>query len=181
MGATSLDRALATRRSIRTFSGAPSVAQTSQLLWAAQGVSDETRGLRTAPSAGGLHPLELYLARADGVFRYLPGRHALVKTNGADRRGAIAKASLDQEVVRTAPALVVMVGRPSILRPKYGDRAERFLFLEAGHAAQNFLLEATALELAATPVGAFDDEALRNAIDAGKDVTPLYVLPFGRR
>ncbi|MGZ3451806.1 MAG: SagB/ThcOx family dehydrogenase [Polyangiales bacterium] len=180
-GSVSLEQAIAKRRSIRTFASAPSLAQIGQLLWAAQGITDETNGLRTAPSAGALYPLELYLAKSDGVFRYVPERHALARVSVDDRRGAIAKAAYDQGVVREAPAIVIVVGSPSRLRAKYAARAERFVYLEAGHAAQNLLLEAQALGLAATPVGAFDDDALHTAVGARSDAIPLYLIPFGTR
>lgn len=180
-GAMTLEQAIAARRSERAFGGAESAQQLSQLLWAAQGVTDKATGKRAAPSAGALYALDVYVARADGLYRYRPGAHVLDKVASADRRAAIAKASLDQEPVRTAPTLLVMFGVPSRLRGKYGDRSERYVYLEAGHAAQNVLLQAHALGLAAVPVGAFDDDALRQAIGAEAGAVPVYVIPIGRR
>lgn len=177
----SLESTLSRRRSIRSFAeGAPEQAQIGQLLWAAQGVSDQETGHRTAPSAGALFPLTVYVARADGVFRYLPEQHALERVAQTDARPAIAKAALDQEVVRDAPVVFALAAAIGRTRAKYGDRAERYAAMEAGHAAQNLLLQATALGLGATPVGAFRDDALRAALRLPSEETPLYLVPVGR-
>lgn len=180
-GSVALEQAIASRRSHRTFAGDVSDAQLSQLLWAAQGITDKATGKRAIPSAGALYPLDVFVARADGVFRYRPEQHSIERIASGDRRPAIAKASLDQDPVRTAPTIIVLVGTAARLKPKYGDRSDRYMFIEAGHAAQNVLLEAQALGLASVPVGAFDDETLRVAVGAPPGTLPLYVLPVGRR
>jgi SagB-type dehydrogenase family enzyme len=180
-GSVSLEQALASRRSIREFAKAPlSPAEIGQLLWATQGVTDTVRGLRVAPSAGALYPLELYVAKEDGLFRYVSQRHALIRVQSGDSRPAIAKAAHGQAVVREAPVLIVITAVVDRTKAKYGSRAERYATLEAGHAAQGLLLEATALKLGATVVGAFDDDALRAVVAAGKGELPLYVVAIGR-
>lgn len=180
-GSMSLEQALASRRSVREFAKTPlSVAELGQLLWATQGVTDTARGLRVAPSAGALYPLELYVAKEDGLFRYVPHRHGLIRVQSGDNRAAIATAAHEQAVVRGAPVLFVITAVVDRTRAKYGSRAERYVTLEAGHAAQGLLLEATALKLGATVVGAFDDNALRAVIAAGKGELPLYVMAIGR-
>jgi SagB-type dehydrogenase family enzyme len=180
-GSMALEQALASRRSIREFAKAPlSAAEIGQLLWATQGVTDTVRGFRVAPSAGALYPLELYVANEDGLFRYVPQRHALIKVQSGDSRPAIATAAHGQAVVREAPVLVVITAVVGRTRAKYGSRAERYVTLEAGHAAQGLLLEGTALKLGATVVGAFDDNALRAVVGANKGELPLYVVAVGR-
>ncbi len=176
-GGPSLSTVLATRRSQRTFAArALSAEELGLLLWAAQGVVD---GHRTAPSAGALYPLTVHVVDASGTWRYLPDGHALVREARGDRRADVAAASFGQAAVRTAPVVLVITAALAITARKYGTRAERFATLEAGHVAQNLLLQATALGLAAVPVGAFDDEQLRHALDLGHGVTPLYVIPIG--
>jgi len=176
-GGPALADVLATRRSQRVFASRElSDAELGQLLWAAQGVID---GHRTAPSAGALYPLAVRVVDARGVWRYLPADHALVRESAGDRRGRIVSASHGQDAVRSAPAVLVISAELAITAKKYGARAERFATLEAGHAAQNVLLEATALGLAAVPIGAFDDDALRRALDLSAAETPLYVIPIG--
>ncbi|HEX8795157.1 MAG TPA: SagB/ThcOx family dehydrogenase [Polyangiaceae bacterium] len=179
-GPVSLEEAIARRRSIRQFSSrVPDDEQIGQLLWAAQGVTDPARGLRAAPSAGALYPLDLYVARSDGVYQYEPQGHVLRRVADRDEREALGQATLSQEVVLQAPVVIAVVGVVSRTATKYGARAGRFVDLEAGHATENLLLEATALGLAAVPIGAFDDGGVRAALGVPSNVTPLYVVPVG--
>ena len=178
-GGRSLDEALAQRRSARDF--APrglTQGQLGQLLWAAQGVTDP-EGRRTAPSAGGLYPLEVYAATVDGLFHYLPAEHALRPLLQADVRAQLQAAAFDQAAVGDAPLVIVLTGMIARTEVKYGERAARYVDLEAGHAAQNVLLEATALDLVALPVGSFDDQRVRAVLRAPVSETPLYLLPVG--
>ena len=101
----SLERALGDRRSVRDYGDQPlTTADLGQLLWAAQGITHE-RGFRTAPSAGALYPLEVYLATAEGVFHYDPGHHQLILVKQGDARPALYQAALSQEPVVRAPAV----------------------------------------------------------------------------
>ena len=177
-----LDEAIAQRRSVRTFTGTPpSNDAIGRLCWAAQGITDTTTGHRAAPSAGALYPLELYVVGRAGVFHYEPRLNALPRTTSEDRRDALARASLGQDAVRQASVSFVITAVVARTRAKYGDRAERYAYLEAGHAAQNLLLEATSLHLGAVPIGAFDDDAVRRVLGASMEETPLYVIPVGSR
>lgn len=180
-GGVALDDALARRRSRRALGGAALTdAELGQLLWAAQGVTDREQGLRAAPSAGALYPLVVYVVTGAGVQRYEPATHGLRFVARVDRRDALSKAAHGQAVVGGAPASLVVVGIVARTRAKYGARAERFVTLEAGHAVQNVLLEATALGLGAVPIGAFDDDAVRAVVEESADALPLYVVPLGR-
>jgi len=176
---TTLESALRTRRSIRSFTDR-SVPQDviARLLWAAQGQTASWGG-RTAPSAGALYPIELLVATPDGLRRYLPSHGATQDVATDDRRLGIAIATGSQAAPTHAPVLFVITGIVDRTAEKYGSRAERYVHLEAGHVCQNLLLEATALGLGAVPIGAFDDDLLRDAIDAGDDESPLYVVPVG--
>jgi len=178
-GTTSLEETLARRRSVRSFSPRQLTAgEVGQLLWAAQGTTDE-QGHRTAPSAGASYPLELYALTAAGVFRYLPADHALRLVRAADARPELGAAALGQESVASAPLVLVITGVVARTAARYGSRAERYVWLEAGHAAQNVLLQAVALGLGAVPVGAFDDGRVREILGAPADEAPLYVIPVG--
>jgi len=175
----SLEEAIAARRSVRDLLDRPlSDAQVGQLLWSAQGITG-SRGRRAAPSAGATYPLELYVATADGVARYEVDDHALSDHLADDRRPALAAAALDQEWIADAGAVIVLTGVVERTADRYGARAERFVLLEAGHAAQNVLLQATALGLAGVPVGAFDDADVRRVLALPPDHEPLYLLPVG--
>ena len=179
-GETSLEEALARRRSVREFNTQPLTAEElGQLLWAAQGITHE-RGFRTAPSAGALYPLEMYLATTDGVFHYQPHDHQLLVTSPEDTREKLYQAALNQEPVRQAPAVFIVAAVYERTAAKYGaERSPRYVHLEAGHAAQNLLLEAAALGLGAVPIGAFHDEEIQKALGLPADHQPLYLIPVG--
>ncbi|MBI1737811.1 MAG: SagB/ThcOx family dehydrogenase [Acidobacteria bacterium] len=179
-GRIALEEALARRRSVREFAAKPlTEIELGQLLWAAQGVT-HPEGYRTAPSAGALYALEVYVATAQGVFRYDPRRHALLRHSGSDLRPALYRAALEQESVRDAPAVFVIAAVYERIAQKYGaQRAPRYVHMEAGHAAQNLLLETVALDLGAVPVGAFDDARVHAALSLPADHRPVYLIPVG--
>lgn len=178
-GGASLTDALAHRRSVREFQPVPlDLAGMSQLLWATQGVTSSA-GQRTAPSAGGLYPLELYLVTDRGRYRYDPDDHQLEVLSEDDVRGELCGAALSQEAVQQAPAIFVLAAVYSRTEERYGDRAERYVKLEAGHAAQSLLLQAVSLGLGAVPIGAFHDEEVREVLSLPRDHEPLYLIPVG--
>ena len=178
-GEMSLEETLAKRRSIRQYQAQDlTLEQLGQLAWAAQGITNE-RGFRTAPSAGATYPLELYLLTKDGVFRYLPAGHKLQQFSDQNLRRELAAAALEQEWVRFAPLDIVITAVYERTRRRYRDRAERYVILEAGHAAENILLQAVALGLASVPVGAFSDEDVSKLLGLSPEEAPLYIIPVG--
>lgn len=180
VGTVSLEEVLAARRSVREYSSAElSPAELGQLLWAAQGITEVAGRGRTAPSAGGTYPLEVYAVTRGGLFRYVPEEHALEVLGAEDLRPALAAAAGGQEWVAEAALVVVVVGVAERTAARYGERAERYVALEAGHAAQNLLLQAVALGLGAVPVGAFADDAVRQVVGIAEDWAPLYLIPVG--
>jgi len=183
----SIEQSLLNRRSIRSYTGEPlTLQEVSQLLWASQGITDP-RGLRTAPSAGALYPLELYLVAGDvedltsGVYRYEPDGHQLVKTMDGDRRAGLASAALRQGCVKEGAVAFVFTGVYERTTGKYGDRGIRYVHMEVGHAAQNLCLQATAMGLGAVTVGAFHDEQVTKLLNLPGDEQPLYIIPIGRK
>lgn len=174
-----LDGALDRRRSIRSFTDESLDEEAiAHLLWAAQGVTASWGG-RTAPSAGALYPIEISVATGEGLRRYVPDEGRTVLLTSEDRRPRIADATGGQDAALHAPALFVISGIVARTAEKYGERAERYVQMEAGHVCQNMLLEATGLGLAAVPVGAFSDDDLRIALGVGDEELPLYVVPVG--
>jgi SagB-type dehydrogenase family enzyme len=180
-GSKSLEETLAHRRSARSFSGQPiPVEVVGQLLWAGQGVTDDG-GRRTAPSAGALFGLETYVACAEYLAHYRVGPHALGVLRREDVRGALARAAWGQSFLRRAPLVIVLTGVPGRIAGKYGEeRGARYLAMEAGHAAQNILLQAEALGHAGVPVGAFEDAAVDAVLGLDPGEHTLYLLPIGR-
>jgi SagB-type dehydrogenase family enzyme len=178
-GALSVEEALARRRSVRTYTGDPlSMAELSQLLWACQGTTHQA-GLRTAPSAGALYPLETYVARADGVYRYLSQGHRLQVIGRADVRSALSDAAVGQEPVAQAPAVFVIAAVYQRTAQKYGERATLYIYLEAGHAAQNLLLQAVSLGLGGVPIGAMYEDRVQKALSLPDDHQPVYIIAIG--
>jgi SagB-type dehydrogenase family enzyme len=185
-GEVSVERALALRRSVRAFAPEPlPVSAVSQLLWAAQGLTDPA-GLRAAPSAGALYPLEVHLVVGavsglrPGVYRYQPRRHRLVLGPEGDSRAAVAEAALGQDWMAGAPAIVLLAAVYQRTARKYGERAVRYVHMEVGHAAQNLYLQAGALGLGTTMVGAFRDDELARVLALPREAAPLALLPVGR-
>lgn len=185
-GAVSVETALARRRSVRSFAGRPLTRdQLGQILWASQGITGHRWPMRTAPSAGALYPLEVYVIAGrvegleDGVYRYRPRAHDLVTVQSGDYREALARAAFGQGWMATAPLTLVIAGVVARTAAKYGRRAERYVFMEAGHAAQNIYLQAQADGLGTTAVGAFQDEAVQSLLGLSDDETPLYLMPLG--
>jgi SagB-type dehydrogenase family enzyme len=180
-GEVSLEQALAERRSRREFCRTDLPAEIlSQLLWSAQGTTHGD-GYRTAPSAGALFPLELYAAVGAGLYRYVPSLHACELVGKSDFRPTLWKYGLHQECLREASCVFVICAVFERLRRKYGERAERYSYLEAGHVAQNLLLQAAALGLGGVPVGAFDEEDTRVALELPAEETPVYLVAIGVR
>jgi SagB-type dehydrogenase family enzyme len=184
-GSISLDSTLWARRSTREFSDRTiSLADASQLLWAAQGVN-RPDGHRTAPSAGATYPLELYLlaARVDGLepgmYRYRPATHDLVTTGVTVRLVDLPGVAVRQEWVTGAAALVVFAAAYERTSGRYASRAERYVPMEVGHAAQNLYLEAAALGLGTTFIGAFTDSALARVLALPAEQRPLGLMPVG--
>ncbi len=182
----SLERALAERRTVREFAAvALRLADVAQLAWAAQGVI-APGGRRTTPSAGALYPLEVYVVAANvqdlapGVYRYQPSLHRLAAVAEGDRRGALAEAAWGQRWMERAPAILVIAAVERRTTGKYGQRGVRYAHMEAGHAAQNALLQARALDLDAGLVGAFTDADVQAALGLPRDARPLYLIPVGR-
>ena len=178
-GDKSLENVILGRRSNRNLSRDITDEEISQILWAAQGITSK-EGLRTVPSAGALYPLEIYLLSSKGVFRYLPSGHEIEAVRERDARRDVANAALQQRFISKAPLVVVISAVFERVTRVYGKRGRRYVHVEVGHAAQNILLQATALELKTTPVGAFDDKSVREAIDSPLDHAPLYIIAIGR-
>jgi len=171
---------LARRRSVRDFTSRElSAGEIGQLLWAAQAVTDRAAGLRAAPSAGALYPLELDVITPSGMFRFQPAGHVIVRRTAQDVRANLARAALGQECLAAAPCVIAISAVTARTTRKYGNRGIRYVHIEAGHAAQNILLAASALGLGSVPVGAFDDAAVTRVLQLAREETPIYLVPVG--
>jgi SagB-type dehydrogenase family enzyme len=186
-GDMSVEKAIFNRRSVREFSDQPlTLAQLSQLMWAAQGITGSGY-LRSAPSAGALYPLEVYIAVGKvtglepGIYKYKLNKHELTRVASGDRRADLAAAALGQSAVREAPVVMIFTVVYERTAAKYGPRAMRYVHVEVGHAAQNVSLQATALGLGSVPIGAFDDNRVKELLGNPPREEPLYIYPIGHK
>ncbi|MGC8633631.1 MAG: SagB/ThcOx family dehydrogenase [Candidatus Limnocylindrales bacterium] len=176
----SLGACLRGRRSRRDLCRKPlSEEELRALCWAGQGITGPG-GLRTAPSAGGIHPLELYVVTPTGVLHYEAETDRFARVLRGDRRPELCTAAESQDAVGLAGATVVLVAVEGRMDRRYGARSRRYELVEAGHVGQNILLAATAFHLCASPVGALDDLAVRDVLELPPDHTPLYLITLGR-
>jgi len=181
-GVMSAAEAIFRRRSHREFAPARlSIRQVSQLCWAAQGITEAAEGLRTAPSAGALFPITVFVIDPNGLYRYEPRSHRLDRVLAGDIRAELRAAALDQECVGSAPLCLVIAIDIARSAVKYGRRAERYCLLEAGHVAQNVLLQATAIGLVGVPIGAFDNQKVSALVKLPQELDPVYLMPIGSR
>lgn len=185
-GKMSLEFALFKRRSVRSFQNHHlSLASVSQLLWAAQGITN-SMGLRTAPSAGALYPLEVYVFAGNvegvsaGLYRYNNRGHQLDRLEQRDRRDDLCGAALGQPPVRQAPAAFMITGVGRRITTKYGNRGIRYMLMEAGHVAQNICLQAVALDLGSVVIGAFSDREAADILKLDPEESPLYIIAVGK-
>jgi len=188
--AADLWAALAQRRSVRQFGGEPlSLEELTSLLWAGAGVSAVQAGyaLRTAPSAGALYPVETYVIahRVDGLepgaYHYAVPDRALERLRTGDLRLPAARAALDQDIAHDADAVFLWsaVWRRSTW--KYGQRAYRYVPLDAGHIAENVALAAVGLGLGTCQIAAFYDDEANELLDLdGEDESVIYMTVVGR-
>ena len=187
-GEMSLEETIARRRSVRDYKEEPlSLSQLSQVLWAAQGLTDD-RGLRATPSAGATYPLDVFIfigrdgveGLEPGIYHYDVVKHSLNLHKAGDQRRELAIAARDQEFIARAPVDIVICATYQRTCMHYGRRGERYVHTEVGHAGENVSLQAVALGLATVMVGAFDDEQVSAAMDLAKEVKPLYIIPLGK-
>jgi SagB-type dehydrogenase family enzyme len=176
----SLEESILKRRSKRSYAAKElSLAQIGQLLWAAQGITDERRGFRAAPSAGALYPLAIYLVKKDGFYHYDIKGHRLELIKPEDLRPALTKAAWGQGFISQAPVSIVICAVYSRITSRYGMRGNRYVDIEVGHAAQNVHLQAVALGLGSVPVGAYSDEEVSRILELPREEIPLYIIPVG--
>lgn len=181
----SLERAINERRSVRSYTAEKiSLAEISQLLWASQGLTSETK--RAAPSAGALYPMEIYAVGAfgdyeAGIYHYQPQSHSLARLKSGDFRPVLSEIGLSQRWIEKAPLNLVVTGVVSRTAAKYGERAGQYVALEAGHVGQNIYLQAEALGLGTVAVGAFDDEQMAELFSFEESQKAYYIFPVGHK
>ncbi len=189
-GNISVEEAIQNRRSARRYSNEPlSINNVSQILWAAQGITNNQSSLRAAPSAGQVYPLEIYLvAGSDGVsgleegfYHYVPSNNTLEKLINGDLRADLSSIADDQPWVKQAPVNILITGNYQKMIDKYTDKelCTRFVDLEAGHVGENIYLQSETLGLVTVSLGSFNETQLKQLLQLPGNETPIYIFPVG--
>lgn len=184
-----LDKTLRERKSVREFQAkAISLGQLGYLLWASTGIQRTEQGyeFRTAPSAGALYPIETYVVANEirgleaGVYHYDIRNHELEQIRKGDLRRQIASAALGQTMCATASAVFVWTAIFARSTWKYSQRAYRYIYLDAGHIAENLALAAVSLELGTCQIGALFDDEVNKLLDVdGSEESVVYLSVVG--
>jgi SagB-type dehydrogenase family enzyme len=178
------------RRSVRSFRDTTlKKAMLSRLLWASQGITMQSMGyeLRAAPSAGALYPVETYLVINNveeidpGIYHYGIENHELEQLRLGDFRDEVARAALDQDMAFSANVVFIWTAVFARSKWKYNQRAYRYVYLDAGHIAQNLALAAVSLGLGTCQIGALYDEEVNSLVEVdGEEESVLYMTVVGR-
>ena len=180
-GKVSVEKALKERRSVRSYKAEPlSMGEVAQILWAAQGVTDASKGLRTAPSAKAAYLIEVYLVAGNvtglpaGLYKYQPGRHELARIFEGDAKEKLFSAA-GQAPIRNAPAALVIAGYPKrSVNPGW-------IYLEAGHASENVYLQAVSLGIGTVAMAGFKPDDVKKAMNFTEEELPIYIMPLGKK
>lgn len=177
-GTVSLEKSIYERKSIRRFNNKKiEIDKISQILWAAQGKKGTKR---TVPSAGATYPLEVYVILRDkGFFYYSVENHTLELLTNESLIQELVEACLDQQFIAEAYLNIIICARFSRTTQGYGKRGVRYVLIEVGHCAQNIHLQAVALGLASVPIGAYNDENVKQVLSLPNNIEPLYIIPIG--
>ncbi len=188
-GGKPLWNAIGQRRSIRNFKDLSLKKKyLSQLLWATQGITRREMGFefRIAPSAGALYPVETYLFLHDvedvepGIYHYSVRTHELEQLQRGDFRLKISQAALDQDMAFSANVVFVWTAVFERSKWKYAQRAFRYVYLDAGHIAQNLALAAVGLDLGTCQIAALYDEEVNSLLGVnGREESVLYMSVVG--
>lgn len=186
-GGKALNTTLQERRTRRAFSDQTvSMAELSQMLWSAQGVTDTESGKRIAPSAREAYPYTVYVVVRSvsglepGLYEYLPQTHSLGKMPLADAGQALNEAGV-QEGAQQAPVVFILSASLAKSAEKMGANAVNSTMLEGGHIGQNLYLQAESSNLALVVMAGFSPPQVREALELDPGETPVYVIPFGHR
>ena len=187
-GKMSVEEALARRRSRRIFKDySLTIEQVSQLLWSAQGITEEKRGFKTAPSAGAFYPLDIYLVVGEdkvenlkaGVYHYNSHLHSLTIILEEDQRRELARACSRRKSIEDAPVSLIITAEFSRTTNHYGKGGIYYVYMEAGHVGQNVYLQVESLGLGTVVLAAFHKEDVSQALNLPDQHIPLYVMPVG--
>jgi len=177
----SIEKALLERRSIRSYKEEPlTLNDLSQILWAAQGITEPKKGLRAAPSPRALYLLQVYVLPGNvtnlpmGTYRYEPQGHELVKTADGNKKAELFQAA-GQAPIKNAPVALVFTGSLEKTQNPV------WMYLEAGHVAENVYLQSVSMKLGTVAMGGFKEDEVRKALNLPEKERVLYIMPIGKK
>ncbi len=186
---TTFTDTLKKRRSTRAFSPQPlSKLDLSFLLWASTGIQRIEHGyeFRNAPSAGALYPIETYVAvnnveeLDNGIYHYNIKDHSLEEVKTGNFGDVIAHAALDQTICAIAPVVFIWTAIFNRSKWKYSQRAYRYVYLDAGHIAQNLALATVSISCGSCQIGAFFDDEINSTLGLdGAEESVIYLTVVG--
>lgn len=178
---TSVEKAIAERRSVRSYKNEPlQLSEVGQVLWSAQGITDQVKGLRAAPSPKAAYLVTVYVVATDvsglapGVYRYEPKGHELVQVVAGDRKGALYDA-VGQGQIKSAPAVLAIAGDVS------RGSNQNWAFLEAGHVSENIYLQCVSLKLGTVSMAGFKPDQAKKALGIQDKNEIIYLMPLGKK
>ncbi|HVN96424.1 MAG TPA: SagB/ThcOx family dehydrogenase [Syntrophorhabdaceae bacterium] len=180
---TSVEKALAERRSVRSYKAEPlTMAEIGQILWAAQGITEPKKGLRTAPSPRGAFLIDVYLfagnvtGLANGMYRYVPQGHELMKIAEGNLKDDLLYKAAPQAQIKFAPAVLLIAGKST------GEAMNPYwTYLEAGHVSENVYLQAESLKLGTVTMAGFKADDVKNAVKLPANEQPIYLMSIGKK
>ena len=179
---TSVEKALLERRSVRSYKAEPlTIPDIAQILWAAQGITEPKKGMRTAPSARGMYLIEVYLIAGNvtnlpaGMYKYGPQGHELIKIAEGNIKDDLFKAA-GQAQIKSAPVALLIVGKSA-----EASGNPPWMYLEAGHVSQNVYLQAESLKLGAVTMAGFKTDDVKKALNLPAGEQPIYIMCVGKK
>jgi SagB-type dehydrogenase family enzyme len=180
-GTVSVEKALSERRSVRAYKNEPlTLAEVSQILWAAQGITEPSKGLRTAPSPKSVYLLETYVLPGNvtglpmGLYKYQPKGHELIKIADGNKKEDLFKAA-GQAPIKNAPLAIVFAWNAE------KSNNQNWACNEVGHAAENVYLQAVSLDLGTVSMAGFKPDEVKKALNLPDKEQPLYIMPVGKK
>lgn len=186
-GNMSLEKAMYSRRSRRTFSqDQVTMQELSQILWSAQGITDES-GHRTAPSGKSAYPFTVYIVVRNvedldpGLYQYLPEEHQLGLLGLANAGDLLTSAGV-QQGAQDAPIVLLPTASYGKMKAVFPDNDPvPNTLLEAGHIGQNVYLQVEAMGMSTVVMGGFNAVKVGEVLNLDPAEDVIYLIPVGHR
>ena len=171
VGGGQLYEALNNRQSLRDFNNSKRLSTEiiSQALWSCYGIRDNNRhNFRTTPSAKGWFPLLVYVFLEEGVFKYFPENHALMKIYDGDHRKLTGTQTSVVTKARVNFVFIADFKKKSIMD---GDDAHKWrsIYLDSGHVTMALSLFASANNMKGVVRAMVDAEPLLDFLKLNKE------------